>query len=118
MTQSQRFITKEDDSRIPKMMVQQLLQKNKVCFGPHYVSIYKSLHYLLDNDNMPMSKYRISNNKLVLNILLENNFIVECTDKKKVVTDYIRNKETKFYCLSPKGMEYIRVFEKLMGLFI
>ena len=67
------------------------------------------------NNNTPMSKYRISNNKAVIDLIISNKLIEECDDSKKRKIDCL-HKDTKHYCIASKGYEYMRAFENLEGL--
>jgi hypothetical protein len=89
----------------------------KQCGNTQYVLIYEGLSFLLNNGNIPVSKYRITNNKTTIDNIIKNGFVNECRDKKQVVSEYSYHNDTKYYVVSQKGMEYVEIFEKLKGLF-
>ena len=89
-------------------------RKKRVATAPYFV-IYNALIFM-SKENIPMSKYRITNRKAVLDLMISNKFIEECYDNNKVIIDGL-HKDTKHYCVAPKGFEYMRTFEKLEGLF-
>ena len=100
------------------MLQQPMIRKKRQCNDAQYNLIYDGLYLMLiTHNNMPMSKYRITNNKAVLNIMMKNGFIQECRDKNKITGEYLLRKETKYYVISLRGIEYMRAFEKLRGVF-
>jgi hypothetical protein len=98
------------------MLVQIQKQKQKIS-GSQYVLIYKGLKLMFSNGNLPVSKYRISNNKAVIDIMIQNQLLDECCDRDKIVSEYFLHRDTKYYTISRKGFEYLSLFEKLEGLF-
>lgn len=121
------LIIEEANSILPNMSMLQIQsyqkptkkqkQQKRHCGNTQYVMIYEGLSFLLNNGNIPVSKYRITNNRTTINNIIKNGFVKECMDKKQVVSEYEYHKNTKYYVLSQKGMEYIETFEKLRGLF-
>ena len=109
---SQRYILEGEDTTLPNMLQIQV-RKQRVT-AAHYVLIYNGLT-LMSKENIPMSKYRITNRKAVLDLMISNKFIEECGDDSKVIDGL--HKDTKYYCVAPRGFEYMRAFEKLEGLF-
>ena len=112
---SQDYILEREDNISPMLQVQ--IQRKKRPSAAHYVLIYKGLILMSQNGNLPISKYRITNRKAVLDLMIKNGFITPCHDKKRIVSEYFLHKDTKYYIIAPKGFEYIRAFEKLEGLF-
>jgi hypothetical protein len=112
---SQHYIFEREDTNLPKMQVVQL-QKQKIT-GAQYVLIYKGLKLMFSNGNLPVSKYRISNNKAVIDIMIQNQLLDECCDRDKIVSEYFLHRDTKYYTISRKGFEYLSLFERLESLF-
>ena len=111
---SQRYILEGEDTTLPNMLQIQV-RKQRVT-AAHYVLIYKGLQLMISNGNIPCSKYRISNRKAVIDAMVQNRFIEECDDKKRMVSEKL-HRDAKYYCVAPRGFEYMRAFEKLEGLF-
>lgn len=111
----QHYIFGQEDNMLPMLQIQiQKQRKKRVATAPYFV-IYNALIFM-SKENIPMSKYRITNRKAVLDLMISNKFIEECYDNNKVIIDGL-HKDTKHYCVAPKGFEYMRAFEKLEGLF-
>lgn len=77
-----------------------------------YILINKALKFMLSQDNQPLAKYRMINNKLVVEIMIDNKFVMEVDDH----VDRL-HEDTKYYVISPKGFEYMRAFQRLESLF-
>lgn len=114
---SQHYIFGQEDTTLPNMLQIQIQKTRKQrVTAAQYMLIYKGLQLLSQNGNLPMSKYRITNQRTVQDLMIDNKFITVC-ENEKMVSEYYLHKDTKYYCIAPKGFEYMRTFEKLEGLF-
>ena len=90
-------------------------QKVKVNgYRTHYECVYDALLYL-ENQPIPLSKYRISTNKHTLSLLLSNQFIKPVINKNLLLNS--KYADIPHYVISPKGIEYIKRYESLKQLF-
>lgn len=110
---SQHYILDVEHSKLPMLTLQ--IQKKKIS-GADYVNVYKGLKLMSSNGNLPMSRYRITNRKGAFEIMSQAQLIMECGDKKKVISEYVLHEDTKYYVIAPKGFEFMRAFEYMEGL--
>jgi hypothetical protein len=96
------------------MLVQIQKERKKRVSGAHYMLIYQGLQLMISS-NTPVSKYRITNRKAVLDIMIENGLIE--TSERKISTEHRGSKASNYYVITQKGYEYLSIFEKLEDLF-
>lgn len=78
-----------------------------------YDAVYDALSYTKFKEH-PIPKSKISNHSYVLKIILQSEFVIEITDEKqKLIT---KKGLHKYYKLSMKGDEYIKLYEKIQEL--
>jgi|SRR5690349_15688330 len=81
----------------------------------YYDIIYKCLVFMQQNPT-PLSKYRISTKKSILDLLITNELIIECDSI--LAGERNSHKDTKHYVISSKGLEYMKRYEKLGEMFL
>ena len=84
------------------------------------MSLHDTLHTALfamsECQMIPKAKTRISPNKKIQDMLIQNGFVKEVTDKQ-LLNNCEYMSDVKYYIISQKGHEYLKRFEYLRELF-
>lgn len=93
-------------------------KKNPIGVTTIYDNIYYALHAMAENPGIPKTKYGITDNRKVHNIIIKNAFVKETTDKQllKNCSNYKRL-SSKYYIISQKGHDYMKNYEGSKELF-